>query len=252
MKEVLEKCNYEDFNYLCTVLDSYAAFTNDSKRKELIKSSFIVSPSPMKKMELINLVDKQIRYYGSSDIAYAFRSIFGDDGGVSSSELIEDVAKKLKVKLKKGSSIEYKLERLALDVVEKEIASKSPTELVESFKDMGIDDQNLLRLKDHLKTSGVAIALPVILELLGPKITIKLIEGIILSVITYFVGATVARQLTTEVFKRNPLLNVLGPAVWVISGTWLAFDIQGPAYRKTIPICLYLGIVSLRDGLEEE
>ncbi|MNP77743.1 hypothetical protein D3C76_1752300 [compost metagenome] len=50
--------------------------------------------------------------------------------------------------------------------------------------------------------------------------------------------------------KRNPWLNALGPWMWALSAAWLAFDVQGPAYRKTVPICLYLGVVGLRDGLE--
>jgi len=40
--------------------------------------------------------------------------------------------------------------------------------------------------------------------------------------------------------------------MWVLSGTWLAIDLQGPAYRKTVPICLYLGVVAMRDGIEVE
>lgn len=250
MKPILRKCNREDFEYLSTVLDSYAAFTDDSKRKELLKDSFGIRSS--KREELISLVDKQIRYYGSSDVAYVFRSIFGSDGGVSSLELVGDVADKLKVKLKSSNSVESLLERLAVAVVDKELASKSSDELIKSFREMGVSDQDLKQFLEHIKTSGVVIALPAIFKILGPKIALKIVENIIIGVISYFVGVTAARQLVTEILKRNPMLNVLGPAVWVVSGTWLAFDVQGPAYRKTIPICLYLGIVSLRDGFEEK
>lgn len=250
MKKVLRKCNKEDFEYLDLVLDSYAAFTNDSKRKDLIKEVFGSRPS--KREELISLVDKQIRYYGSSDVAYAFRSIFNNDGGVSGLELVGDVADKLKIKLKSSSSVESKLERLSVAVVDKELASKSSSELIKSFKEMGISDQDLMQFKAHVKSSGVAVALPLIFKMLGPKIALKIVENILINVIAYVIGATAARQLVGEILKRNPLINVLGPAVWVVSGTWLAFDIQGPAYRKTIPVCLYLGIVSLRDGFEEK
>lgn len=31
--------------------------------------------------------------------------------------------------------------------------------------------------------------------------------------------------------------------------SWVAFDLQCP-HRKTVPICLYLGIVAMRDGVE--
>lgn len=249
MKDILKKCNKEDFEYLDAVLDSYVAFTNDSKRKQIIKESFL---NPNKKRELISLVDKQIRYYGSSDLAYVFRSIFNNDGGVSGLELVGDVADKLKHKLKHSNSVESNLESLAVAIVNKELISKKPEELIEAVRKMDImSDQDLNQFKEHIKKSGSAIALPVFLKMLGPKVTLKLIENILIGVISYFIGATAARQIVTEILKRNPLLNALGPVVWVVSGTWLAFDMQGPAYRKTIPICLYLGIVSLRDGLEE-
>lgn len=249
MRSILRKCNREDFEYLSTVLDSYAAFTDDSKRKELLKGAFGYQKS--RKEELIALVDKQIRYYGSSDVAYVFRSIFSDDGGVSSLELVGDVADKLKVKLKSSNSVESLLERLAIAVVDKELASKSSDDLIKSFREMDVSDQDMKQLLEHVKASGTVIALPVIYQMLGPKIALRIVENIIVGVISYFIGVTAARQVVAEILKRNPLLNFLGPAVWVVSGTWLAFDIQGPAYRKTIPICLYLGIVSLRDGFEE-
>ncbi|MDX7686134.1 hypothetical protein SJS35_21000, partial [Aeromonas caviae] len=60
-----------------------------------------------------------------------------------------------------------------------------------------------------------------------------------------------AKALVKEVSKRNPMLNALGPVMWVLSGVWLAYDLQGPAFRKTVPICLYLGVVALRDGSED-
>ena len=36
MKSILEKCERPDFEYLSDVLDSYASFTDDSKRKKLL------------------------------------------------------------------------------------------------------------------------------------------------------------------------------------------------------------------------
>lgn len=93
--------------------------------------------------------------------------------------------------------------------------------------------------------------MPILLKVLGQKITLGIIETIIVSLITQIIGREAAKVLVKEIMKRNPWINALGPAVWVLSGAWLAFDLQGPAYRKTIPICLYLGIVALRDGKED-
>ena len=248
MKTVLAKCEYADFEYLSGVLDSYVSLTDDSGRKELLDKS---RSSAAAKSELISVIDKQIRYYGSSDIAYAARSIFSSDGGISALELIEDVCEKLKINIKQGGSVEGRLERLVSAVVEKELLSKSPDELAEAFKKIGVGDADTKLIKEHMIKNGKAAVLPIIFEVLGPKIALGIIETIIVSLIAQIIGREAAKVLVKEVMKRNPWLNALGPVMWALSSAWLAFDLQGPAYRKTIPICLYLGVVALRDGSED-
>ncbi|WP_429149635.1 hypothetical protein [Aeromonas rivipollensis] len=250
MEKILAKCEYADLEYLSDVLDSYVSFTDDAARKELLQKSHHASSA---KTELCALMDKQIRYYGSSDVAYAVRSVFSSsrDGGVSSLELIEDVCKKLKINIKHGGSVEGRLERLVSAVVEKELLSKKPTELAEAFKKMGIGNADADLIKEHLAKNGKVAILPIIIQILGPKVALGLIETIIISLIAQIVGREAAKALVKEVSKRNPMLNALGPVMWVLSGVWLAYDLQGPAFRKTVPICLYLGVVALRDGAED-
>ena len=250
MEIILRKCKNADFEYLSKVLDSYLSFTNDSRRKELLTLS---QSSESSKAELISLVDKQIRYYGSSDVAYFKRSVVGEnDGGISASEIIEDVCNKLKVPIKHGGSNEARLERLVNSVVEKELLSKSPEELAEAFEKIGVGKADRHLILEHLKKNGKATVLPILVEVLGPKVALGIIETIIFSLIAQIIGREAAKQLVKELAKRNPWLNALGPIMWALSGAWLAFDLQGPAYRKTVPICLYLGIVALRDGPEDD
>jgi hypothetical protein len=71
---------------LSTVLDSYLSFTDDSLRKKLVAS---YSKNGDNK-ELISLIDKQVRYYGSSDLAYLTRSLLSNgDGGIPADELVQ-------------------------------------------------------------------------------------------------------------------------------------------------------------------
>lgn len=248
MKAIIGKCTREDFHYLSEVLESYLSFTNDKRRRELLAAS---DDDVYSRRQLVELMDKQIKYYGSSDIAYLKRAIFSDDGGVESNEIVEDVCKKLKVNIKLGGSTESRLERLVNAAVEKELLSKSPSELSSAFKNMGVADVDRNLILEHLKSNGKVAVLPVLVEVLGPKITLGIIETIIITLIAQIVGREAAKQLVKELMKRNPWINALGPALWVLSSAWLAFDLQGPAYRKTVPICLYLGIVALRDGEED-
>ncbi|MEW2639935.1 hypothetical protein, partial [Vibrio cholerae] len=167
-------------------------------------------------------------------------------------EVVEDVCDKLGVKIKKGGSLEARLERLVTSVVEKELTNKTPEQLSKSFKNIGVGDADLELIMEHIKKNGKVAILPILAQILGPKITLGIIETIIVSLIAQIVGREAAKQLVKELMKRNPWLNALGPILWAISGVWLAIDLQGPAYRKTVPICLYLGVVALRDGAEDE
>ena len=249
MEVVLRKCKQADFEYLSKVLDSYFSFTNDSKRKELLSHS----SNEEAKAELVDLIDKQIRYYGSSDVAYFKRALIGENGGgIAASEIIEDVCLKLKIAVKHGGSNEARLERLVNAVVEKELLSKSPEELAKAFEKIGVGNADNKLIMEHLKKNGKAAVLPVLVEVLGPKVALGIIETIIVSLIAQIIGREAAKQLVKELSKRNPWLNALGPIMWALSGAWLAFDLQGPAYRKTVPICLYLGIVGLRDGTSDQ
>lgn len=248
MKSIIKKCTKEDFNYISETLDSYFSFTDDKKRKLLLSKS---ENDEKSRAQLIELIDKQIKYYGSSDVAYIKREILDGDGSVSAKEIVEDVCDKLKVNIKLGGSTESRLERLVNAVVEKELLSKTPEELSSEFKDMGVGDVDRELILEHLKNNGKVAILPILVQVLGPKITLGIIETIIVSLIAQIIGREAAKQLVKELMKRNPWINVLGPILWTLSGVWLAFDLQGPAYRKTVPICLYLGIVALRDGEED-
>jgi len=249
MKKVLNKCLDVDLEYISKTLDSYFSLTNDRKRKKLLDEA---SNCNQKRDELVNLLDKQIRYYGSSDLAYAARRIVSKNGGVSSSELIDDVCAKSKVSIKKGGSVELKLEKLVKAAVEKELLSKSPADLAKEFENIGVGHADKEQILEALKENGKVAVLPIIVEVVGPKIALGIIETIIISMIAQIIGKEAAKHLLKELVKRNPWINALGPVIWGLSGAWLAFDLQGPAYRKTVPILLYLGIVALRDGEENE
>lgn len=247
MKGVLEKCTVENFNYISATLDSYVSFTNDKRRKTLLSA---YQNNPALHAELISLIDTQIKYFGSSDLAYLKRHLINGEGSIPATEIIDDVCKKLKVNVKVGGSIESKLEKLVLSVVEKELLSKTPEELSKCFNELGVGDIDREEIIAHIKKNGKVAILPIVFQILGPKIALGIVETIIVSLIAQMIGREAAKQLVKELLKRNPWINSLGPILWAISGAWIAYDLQGPAYRKTVPICLYLGIVALRDGEE--
>ena len=96
MKEILNLCDHNDLKEISDILKSHVSFTSDTRRNKLLSLS---SSSASARIELIDLMDKQIRYFGSSDIAFIYRELFSKDksGEVTSVELIQDVCKKLQV-----------------------------------------------------------------------------------------------------------------------------------------------------------
>ncbi|MFT5880653.1 MAG: hypothetical protein ACI86X_001782 [Moritella sp.] len=245
MQLLLQKCEYSDLAYISKTLDSYFSLTDDRKRKKLLLQYQLQKSD---QAELIALLDKQIRYYGSSDIAYAARQIFSHKGGVSVSELIDDVCKKCNVTVKKGGSTALKLERLVKAVVERDLFSKTPEELAIAFEAIGVGKADKQQIINAFTQNGKVAVLPIIVEVLGPQIALCIIESIIISMMSQVIGKEAAKQLLKELVKKNPWMNALGPIIWGISGAWIALDLQGPAFRKTVPILLYLGVVAMREN----
>lgn len=250
MKKILYKCTRTDLEVLSEILDSYASLTDDKKRKALLASSI---DNPQAHEELIELMDQQIRYYGSSDVAWLKRMAFGEDGGVEADEVINDVCKRRKVKIKVGTPIEAKLEALTKAIAHQELCRMDPVNLCERLRKEGVDNQKVDRIIEHLKANGPVAILPVLYRFAGPEITFAIIEAAIIRVMSVTIGKEAAKHLLAELVKRNPWLATLVPFVGpLLSGgaaAWLAYDIQSPAFRKTEPICMYLGVVALRDGL---
>jgi len=251
-KSILYRCETEDFNYIQSVLKSYIPFSGSSELS-VLWTKYLDTPG-LYKQALIEEIDYQIRYFGSSNFAYLKRRIDSLDNKdvdpcVSASEVVNDVYHKLKVKIKIGpSSIETRLQRLVSKVVEHELLHMPPEKLTQAFKSIGMGDADINELMGKLQESGKIAILPVLIKILGPEITLNVIQTIIVSMLAQITGAEAAKQLMKEVVRRNPWMNALGPIVWVLSGTWFAYDMQGPAFRKTVPICLYLGIVSMRSS----
>jgi uncharacterized protein YaaW (UPF0174 family) len=247
MQTVLQKCEHADLEQLSEMLDSYASFTDDAKRKQLLPEAI---NSHFARRELIALIDKQIRYYGSSDVAYIARQLLGREPGVMPEEVISDVCGKLKVKIKMGGSVETLLERLVLATVEKELAEKSPAELADYFAKQGMTEKEREALFRKIEDEGKIALLPALYAILGEKVAMGIIQNIAISVLTAIIGREAAGAVVKQLVSKLPGQS-LGPIVWAASAAWLAFDLQSAAYRKTIPICLYLGIVALRDGSED-
>ncbi|EPD3053448.1 TPA: hypothetical protein ACQFKW_003099 [Proteus mirabilis] len=250
--ELLLKCDADDYAMLISQIDSYVNFSSDKELKKLL-IRYRGDPSPSNKVDLAKAVEREIRYIGSADIAYMFRKISKkeDPAGVSMREIIDDVSIKLKVKQKQLGGIEARLERLVKLVAEKSFLSMSSEQQRKLFEESDIGSEQQNEFFNKLKDNNLAL-LPLLMSVLGPEITAKLVQGLAVLTISQFIGKEAAKKLIEQLATKFPWWsNWLGPIVWSLSLSWLVFDLQGAANRKTIPIMLYLGLVGLRDGPED-
>ncbi|WP_288408860.1 hypothetical protein [uncultured Herbaspirillum sp.] len=249
---LLLKCDANDFSVLISQIDSYVNFSSDSELKELL-STYRKDLTNESKTALAKCLEREIRYVGSADIAYAIRKLTGDDNpaGVSIHEIIGDVSKKLKVKQKLVGTPEAKVERLVKWVVEKTFFALKPEQQRELFEKAKVGKGQQDEFFEKIKTNK-AHFLPMLLSLLGPEITATIVQGLAITAMAAFMGRKAAEELFKNLATRFPWwAEWLGPIVWGLSLGWLAIDLQGAANRKTIPVLLYLGIVGLRDGPED-
>lgn len=246
MKEILKKLDKEDFLEISNRLDNYVSFTNDKKRKKIIDS---ISKKPTE--EAVNLVDSQIRYFASSDIASACRKVIGREPYVSSEEMLDDIIKKMRFNVNKHLPLEDKLKRIVKEIVRKELVDAKPEDLEKMLKKTDIDYTDIEEVIYLIEQDDGDIVKTMI-ESLGYNIATSLIFSIIQRTIMVVAGETAMRILAAQFIKRNPGLQMLGPVVWTLTGAWLIFDLQNTAYRKTIPINLYIGMKLIAQEVEEE
>lgn len=252
MTELLMKCSVDDFEFLNERVDSYVNLTSDAELKaglESIRSKH----SDKAKLELAHLLEREVRYLGSSELAYGIRRLMSNHpvAGVSVHEMIDDVAKVMKVKVRPLGTVEAKLERLARSVAEKTFFALPEEQQRELFFKAGIPDVHSQDFFQKLKSEKARL-LPLMFSILGPEGTLALLEGLVVTTLAIYLGKEAAKKLLKDMLGKVPwVAEFLGPVVWGLSLAWWAYDLQGPANRKTIPILVYLGVVGLRDGPED-
>lgn len=242
--EILQKCEKMDADFIVSTIDSYINFSDDKGLRECLHY-WNEGEMPL---QLAEKLETEIRYVASSDIAYAYRKARGvTPAGVDIDEIINDISKVLKVKIKIGS-IEARLETLVRSSFEKRVSEMSQEEQREMLRKFNMDDNAIREVQKTIKENPVII-LPILVQVVGPKIALEIVQVVTISIIAQFIGRKAAEEMLKQIMIRFPwLAQFLGPIVWAASLGWLAVDLCGPAFRKVIPIMLTLGLVALRDG----
>lgn len=237
MKNVFKKFDKDDFLNISSILDNKFSFTDDKKRNEII---FKMKKNPTK--AAMKITEDHIRYFASSDMASVYRSLTSDETHVSIDEMIDDVSSKLKVRVDINKSLEVRFKSLVKQVIRKELLESKPEEIIKNLKNLNIQEKDFERVINAIKDYEYDIVTAMI-DQLGFNVATKVITSIVQATLLSFIGENTAKVIATGLFKKNPYIQMLGPVVWTLTGAWIAIDLQGPAYRKTIPISLHIGSI---------
>ena len=244
MKELLSILSPADYRFLAGIMESPLNQTDDAEFLSLV-TELESNDTPEHREAIQTLFEQDFRYLGSSEIMYVFRSLTGSDKGAPFQEIVRDVARALKVDASLLGSDRDVVERLAESYATQQFADLPPEEQQKLLEDLGVDAQ---KARAFLARSAGVFALPMLIEAFNIVIVQGLIKTIIFGTIARIIGSQLAAKLFTFLVGRMPWwVSWVGPAAWTLSIGWTAFDLQGPATRKTIPVVLYLGLCSLRE-----
>jgi len=173
-----------------------------------------------------------LRKMGSNDIATMFRG--GD--GVPYAEVVVDVGEKLKVKaVSANKSVAENEEAILMKLFEDALAKMSDEEKRALFQSMGIKEYDI-----PLAATGTFIVQQLLRHYGGfavyrvSLIVANMVSRALLgSGLSFAANATLTRTIGT----------MLGPIGWIATGLWLAVDIAGPAFRKTVPAVIHIAML---------
>jgi len=244
MKELLSILEPADFRFLAGILESPLNQTDDSQFDDIV-SKLESEDTPDNRRAVEETFERELRYLGSSEIMYVFRSLSGSESGVPFQEIVRDVSRSLDVDTALLGSDREMVEKLATDYATQQFADLSPDEQQSMLEDLGVERE---KARAFLARSAGVFALPMLIEAFNYVIVQGLIKTIIFGTIAKIIGSQLAAKLFTFLIGRMPWwVSWIGPAAWTLSIGWTTIDLQGPAKRKTIPIVLYLGLCSLRE-----
>lgn len=244
MQDLLALLNPADYTFLVELVAGGVGF-NDAGALRRRLADYEERPAEATRAALDRQLEREIRYLGSADLAYAVRALRGRPAGVSFGEIIRDVARTLRVDVPRAGTERERVEALAEGYVTRTFADLSPDEQRRMLTDLGVADD---KAAAFVRRSAGVFSVPLLIQAFGTIVVDGLIKRILFGTIAKIVGGRLSGQLFRLLASRFPWwLRWVGPAAWTASIGWTVVDLQGPAYRKTTPIVLYLGLCALRE-----
>lgn len=240
MQGLFDGFNEKDFQFLTGLLESKINFSDDDGLQRALGEFMEDSTDADKRDDLIVKLRHEIRYAGSSDIAYFSRWMRGNTPGIPLKKVFAEAGRALKCRVDTMQTEREIVAEIATRFVEREFADLEPEKQQEMLENLGVDTE---KATAFLKRSAGVFTIPVMIQAFNIVVVNGLIKQIIFGAIARIIGKALADKLFLLLIGRLPWwVSWIGPAAWTASLSWTAVDITGPAMRKTIPVTLYLGL----------
>lgn len=182
----------------------------------------------------VDEIIEEIQTYGGNTFANLFRGC-----GVPYHEILCDVATKMKVNFNKLQPTEMIEQALLAKVLTDAWEHMSEEEKKSMMQDLGKGDMNL---------GGIGAAFFIALFRAGGFASYKWAMIIVNAVARAILGRGLAFGAGAAICHWLAVFS--GPVGWAITGIWTLLDLAAPAFRVTVPACIY--VAALRNMKENE
>jgi len=172
----------------------------------------------------------EVQLFGGNTIANVFRG--GE--GVMYRETLMNVCDKVKANYNKASNIVVIEQNLLMRILTDAMDHMTPEELAELARATGTKHASALTPQ----------ALTVVFQAVfraGGVMSLRLTYIIVNMVAKAILGRGLTLATNTVLLRTVAIIT--GPAGWIATGLWTAFDIASPAYRVTIPAVLHIAVL---------
>lgn len=182
----------------------------------------------------------ELRLFGGNSFANLWRKT-----GPSYSEVVRDVASKMKVKNTGGMEL-VELEEALVQSILRQALEKSEgedrRELEEILREAGLDNSKIMALLSGSSLTGLVV--PAVARVILYRTSLVIVDSMARQLLGHGLRTAV---IAGGGFAGSRVLAALaGPVGWVIAGVWTAVDLAGPAYRVTIPCVLQIAMIRLK------
>ncbi len=218
---------------LVDVLYKTAGYSADDLKPLLAYLKYDGAPSDLTTRSAAEAIAGHLRRMGSNDIATLFRG-----EGVGYATVVYEVGRKLKAKgVSKSATVPENEARIIEKIFSDTLDHLTEEERRLLFRSLNLD------VKDLPLSSSAAVLIPILLKQFGGFATYRFALIASNFVARSLLGSGLT--LATNAALTRVIAGLLGPVGWITSGAWLAIDLAGPAFRKTVPAVLYVAMLRL-------